>query len=119
MWAGLYRKRTANKRELCSYNARGLLGPPCLAAAGSRYRVATLHTAYPGPSTAPRGRGPKGKGALLRGLASGGLGGPGRGLRARWCGRCVAVSRFFCFPIQMNFAENKKWPRKPAWRGPG
>jgi hypothetical protein len=26
------------------------------------------------------------------------------------------VSRFFKFPIQMNFAENKKWPASPFWR---
>jgi hypothetical protein len=31
----------------------------------------------------------------------------------------VAVSRFFCFPIQMNFAENKKWPPNRVWRGSG
>jgi len=29
----------------------------------------------------------------------------------------VAVSRFFCFPIQMNFAENQKWPSSRRWRG--
>ena len=28
------------------------------------------------------------------------------------------VSRFFCFPIQMNFAEIPKWRTKPMWRGP-
>jgi hypothetical protein len=37
-------------------------------------------------------------------------------MRAKWFGRLVAVSRFFCFPIQMNFAENKKWPASPPWR---
>jgi hypothetical protein len=29
----------------------------------------------------------------------------------------MAVSRFFCFPIQMNFAENKKWPTSARWQG--
>ena len=29
-------------------------------------------------------------------------------MRAEWFRRLVAVSRFFCFPIQMNFAERKK-----------
>lgn len=27
------------------------------------------------------------------------------------------VSRFFGFPIQMNFAENQKWPTSVGWRG--
>ena len=26
------------------------------------------------------------------------------------------MSRFFCFPIQMNFAEREKWPASPVWR---
>ena len=30
----------------------------------------------------------------------------------------MAVSRFFCFPIQMNFAENEKWPTSPSVAGP-
>jgi hypothetical protein len=39
-------------------------------------------------------------------------------MRAKlFCG-LVAVSRFFKFPIQMNFAENKKWPTSPVWRAP-
>jgi hypothetical protein len=29
----------------------------------------------------------------------------------------VLVSRSFCFPIQMNFAENRKWPSSRRWRG--
>ena len=37
-------------------------------------------------------------------------------LRAKWFRRLVAVSRFFCFPIQMNFAEREKWPASPVWR---
>jgi hypothetical protein len=32
---------------------------------------------------------------------------------------CMAVSRFFCFPIQMNFAENQKWPGKRSRRAGG
>ena len=39
-----------------------------------------------------------------------------RGKRARRHVVCVAVSLFFCFPIQMNFAENKKWPTSPRPR---
>jgi hypothetical protein len=31
--------------------------------------------------------------------------------------RYSLVSRFFKFPIQMNFAENQKWPTSPVWRG--
>lgn len=31
-------------------------------------------------------------------------------------GACVAVSRFFCFPTRMNFAESEKRPTKPPWR---
>jgi hypothetical protein len=37
-------------------------------------------------------------------------------MRAKWFCGLVAVSRFFCFPIQMNFAENKKWPTSAGWR---
>jgi len=37
-------------------------------------------------------------------------------MRAKWFCGLVAVSRFFKFPIQMNFAENKKWPTSPVWR---
>ena len=37
-------------------------------------------------------------------------------MRAKWFRRLVAVSRFFCFPIQMNFAECEKWPASPVWR---
>ena len=37
-------------------------------------------------------------------------------MRAKWFRRLVAVSRFFCFPIQMNFAEREKWPASPVWR---
>ena len=37
-------------------------------------------------------------------------------MRAKWFCGLVAVSRFFCFPIQMNFAENKKWPTRQSWR---
>ena len=37
-------------------------------------------------------------------------------MRAKWFCDLVAVSRFFCFPIQMNFAENKKWPTRQSWR---
>jgi hypothetical protein len=29
----------------------------------------------------------------------------------------VVVSRFFCFLIQMNFAENREWPSSRRWRG--
>ena len=36
---------------------------------------------------------------------------------ACWYIVCMAVSRFFCFPIQMNFAENKKWPTSARWQG--
>lgn len=39
-------------------------------------------------------------------------------MRAGWCGGLVVVSRFFCFPIQMNFAEFERWPASPARRGP-
>ncbi len=35
------------------------------------------------------------------------------------CRGLVAVSRFFCFPIQMNFAENQKWPTKVSGRAVG
>jgi len=37
-------------------------------------------------------------------------------MRAKWFCGLVIVSRFFKFPIQMNFAENKKWPTSPVWR---
>ena len=36
--------------------------------------------------------------------------------RARWFRGLVAVSRFFCFPIVKNIAENQKWPGNPVWR---
>jgi hypothetical protein len=39
-------------------------------------------------------------------------------MRAKWFCGLVAVSRFFKFPIQMNFAENKKRPTSPVWRAP-
>ena len=37
-------------------------------------------------------------------------------LCAIWFCGLVAVSRFFCFPIVKNFAENQKWPTNPVWR---
>jgi hypothetical protein len=37
--------------------------------------------------------------------------------RVRGVAVLVVVSRFFCFPIQMNFAENQKWPSSRVWRG--
>jgi hypothetical protein len=36
--------------------------------------------------------------------------------RAKWFYGLVAVSRFFCFPIVKNIAENQKWPGNPVWR---
>jgi len=39
-------------------------------------------------------------------------------MSAKWFCGLVVVSRFFCFPIQMNFAEIKKWPSSPVWRAP-
>ena len=35
---------------------------------------------------------------------------------AKWFCGLVVVSTFLKFPIQMNFAENKKWPTSPIWR---
>lgn len=78
---------------------------------------ATLHPGYPGARRGGVGRLRKMcqlvAPAFVDHLEPGGI------VRAVWCGGCVAVSRFFCFPIQMNFAEIQKWPRKPAWRGAG
>ena len=113
---------------------RGRAGQP--QAPGSRLRSPTLQSTYPapdlpctpptldpgapsGPLARGKGRGRVGGGALVRLVALGGLHGRVAGLRARWCPGCMAVSRFFCFPILMNFAENKKWPRNPAWRAGG
>ena len=36
---------------------------------------------------------------------------------AKWFCGLVVVSTFLKFPIQMNFAENKKWPTSARWRG--
>jgi hypothetical protein len=30
----------------------------------------------------------------------------------------IPASRFFCFPIQMNYAENQSWGGSKMWRGP-
>ena len=35
---------------------------------------------------------------------------------AKWFCGLVVVSTFLKFPIQVNFAENKKWPTSPIWR---
>lgn len=37
-------------------------------------------------------------------------------MRAKWFCSPVAVSRFFCFAILLNFAEIQKWPASPVWR---
>lgn len=29
----------------------------------------------------------------------------------------MAASRFFCFPMQIDFAEKKKWPTNGRWQG--
>jgi len=39
-------------------------------------------------------------------------------MSAKWFCGLVVVSRFFCFPIQMNFAEKILWPSSPVWRAP-
>lgn len=39
------------------------------------------------------------------------------GLRCGRVMRTILVSRFLVNPIQMNFAENQKWPTNVEWRG--
>ena len=38
------------------------------------------------------------------------------GMRAKWFGVLVVVSRFFCFHILMIFAGNKEWRTSLVWR---
>lgn len=86
-----------------------------------RYRVGrsrpTLHTAYPAPPDRRR--------CVPYIVCRVRLPLPSRACEfgrlrtARGCGVAVlvVVSRFFCFAIQMNFAENQKWPPSRMWRG--
>ena len=64
-----------------------------------------------------------GEGDLNRAAGGGGsdavVSGRSMGVRAGCVGDLVFVSRFFCFPIQMNLSGNVFSGENPEWRGAG